>query len=414
MPTLQPSSCGLSRRAFGFADGLQHAGHSVEFLVAEDKTSFENDECARQPQIHVTPVKRAVPRHWSLQSRCRLSDAEQILQQATGTVDLFISCQPEAITIAKNLWPSIPRLFVCGGVTILHDRADAQRRDGASIATRLAFQLDRTLKRRNERTAFQSADAVVFDSNSTRRRVVAEYGLDPAKGHAIYAAIDSEQFRPPSESERATSRQRFGFSKGDFCLAWTGRLSPEKNLSVLIDAITRLPSDVKLLLVGDGPTERDIRNQVSTAGLSERVLQAGAMSDVRPALWAADAFVFPSISESLGLSLIEAMSAGLPCIALQADERNIRNASAEILDAGHCGVLVKANMAQAFADAIQSLRVDTDRRAKFAQAARARATAEFAWVGGQSRFNDLVERLACRFIGTGKRVQRTTLPVLGS
>ncbi len=404
----------MSRRAFGFAEGLQHAGHSVEFLVAADKTTFENGDKFAELPIHVVRVNRKAPPHWSLQARRRLSAAEQILLQTNRTFDLFISCQPEAITIAKKLWPSIPRLFVCGGVTILHDSADAQRRQGVSIATRFAFHMDRTLKRRNERSAFQSADAVVFDSQSTRGRVIEEYGLDPSKGHAIYAAVDSEQFRPPSESERAAARQQFGLAERDFCLAWTGRMSPEKNLGVLIDAVTQLPNDFKLLLVGDGPTEAAVRSQVAETGVGERVLMPGPMSDVRLALRAADAFVFPSVSESLGLSLIEAMSLGLPSIALQADERRIRNASAEILDNGSCGVLVNANSPAAFAAAIQSLASDPHRRAKFARAARARAAAEFAWTGGQLRFNDLVERLACRFIGTGKRVQRTTLPVLGS
>jgi len=413
MPTLQSSSCGLSRRAFGFAEGLQQAGHTVEFLVAEDKTTFERGEVFQNLPIRVVPVERTLAPHWSLQARCRLSDAEQILRAVNDSFDLFISCQPEAITIAKRQWPAVPRLFVCGGVTILHDRADAQRRADAGIATRIAFHLDRKLKHRNERFAIHAADAVVFDSQSTRRRVIAEYGLQPSKAHAIYAAVDGTRFRLPSECECAEARQRFGLIDGEFCVAWTGRMSPEKNLGVLVEAMERLPARIKLLLVGEGPLDREIRRQITASHLDERVLLPGPMSDVRPALWAADCFAFPSVSESLGLSLIEAMSTGLPCIALQADERQIRNASAEILDQGRCGVLVSENKAEAFAAAIELLANDPVRRADFARIARTRATAEFAWTAGQSRLVDLVERLACRFIGTGERAQDVSVPVCG-
>jgi len=413
MPTLQPACCGLSRRAIGFAEGLQQAGHTVEFLVAEDKTTFERGEVIQDLPIHAVPVERKLAPHWSLQARCRLSDAEQVLRCADEYYDLFISCQPEAITIAKRLWPTVPRLFVCGGVTILHDRADAQRLSDAGIATRIAFHLDRTLKHRNERTAFHTADAVVFDSQSTRRRVIAEYGLRSSRGHTIYAAVDGARFRMPSERERAEARQQLGLLNGDFCIAWTGRMSPEKNLGVLVGALEHLPVRFRLLLVGDGPLEREIRSQIAAVHLDDRVLLPGPMSDVRPALWAADCFAFPSVSESLGLSLIEAMSTGLACIALQADERQIRNASREILDGGKYGLLVQENKAEAFAAAIESLANDPVLRADFARVAMRRATAEFAWTTGQSRIVDLVERLACRFIGTGKRAQDVTVPVCG-
>jgi glycosyltransferase involved in cell wall biosynthesis len=72
---------------------------------------------------------------------------------------------------------------------------------------------------------------------------------------------------------------------------------------------------MQLLLIGDGPLRLDIKQKVSQLGLSDHVVFAGLRSDVpRLMLSAMDAFVMPSLYEGLGLVLIEAQAAGLPCI----------------------------------------------------------------------------------------------------
>lgn len=414
MPTLRLSTCGLSRRAWGFAEGLVDTGHDVAFLVAADKTDFDDGAEIDSCRIGAVSIERSQSIHWSMQARSRLTDAAQVLRSQSETPDLFITCQPEAIPAARAQWPGTPRLYVCGGVTLLHDAYDAQRQQALTTRARIAFYFDRLLKRRNESTAFRLADAIVFDSQSTRARVNSEYGIAPAKAHAVYAAVDADAFRPATAAERRAARQRFGLAESDVCLIWSGRMSPEKNLSVLVDALVQLATSYKLLLVGSGPLENELHAQIAERQLDGRIIMPGSRQDMRPALWAADVFVFPSVSESLGLSLIEAMATGLPCVALQANGAAIRNASAEILDDGRCGVLVDDNHAGAFARVIETLWNDAARRNRLVQAARTRASAEFAWAGGQARFNHLVEGLSCRFIGTGDDLHGATSSLVGS
>jgi glycosyltransferase involved in cell wall biosynthesis len=79
--------------------------------------------------------------------------------------------------------------------------------------------------------------------------------------------------------------------------------------------LVQLDDNVCFLLVGDGELRHEIEKEVAREGLRERIVFTGARSDVpRLMLGAMDIFIFPSLSEGLGIVLLEAQAAGLPCI----------------------------------------------------------------------------------------------------
>ncbi|MCB9858110.1 MAG: glycosyltransferase family 4 protein [Phycisphaerales bacterium] len=443
MPTFRSVSCGLSIRALNFARQLRRRGHEIEFAVARDKTDCVNGIIDGFP-IQLLDVVRRHPVHWSLQARERLRAARDAVSQIALDCDAIITCQPEAVialhgsrtrtsagSIAESGNPqhSTPIFFVCGGTTLLHDNADAARARQHTFAIRNilsvpTFALDRSLKRRNERHAFERADACIFDSESTRNRVVDAHGISPDKCHALRGAVDTEVFRPPTRDERQAARLRFAIADADFAIAWTGRMSPEKNLETLIRSIPECGDRrIRLLLAGDGAErprlekithclDADCHQTTAAATTARRVQFLRDLPDVRPLLHAADAFAFPSVSESLGLSLIEAMACGLPSIALQADERRIRNASAEILDHGRCGRLVADNAARSFAAAFDLLAHNTAECARLAASARQHAITAFGWSDSADKFESLITRRICRSKGQANPV--STDPARGS
>lgn len=425
MPTLRRTSCGLSIRALNFAERLRTLGHEITFAVARDKTDCVNDEIDGIP-IQRLDCDRKPPIHWSFQSIERRRSARDAVSNITGHFDAILSCQPEAIVAFRerlSRGPTracpqdtrVPLIFVCGGTTLLHDEADRVRaRNGVTPVRRIlsapAFAVDRLLKRSNEKTAFESADICVLDSESTRDRVISGYGVSPPKCHAIRGAVDTHAFRPPTTAEHRAARRQFEITDDEFAIAWTGRMSVEKNLGPLLQAVPlcRHPR-VRLLLAGDGP-ERPYLEKIAAefsestahesghARLADRVQFLREISDVRPLLHAADAFAFPSISESLGLSLVEAMACGLPAIALAADDRHIRNASREIFGDTHCGLLVDRNDASAFAEAIDRLAQSPEERAAIADAVRRRAESEFDWRQATQQLESLITEGNCRLI----------------
>jgi glycosyltransferase involved in cell wall biosynthesis len=101
------------------------------------------------------------------------------------------------------------------------------------------------------------------------------------------------------------------------------RLVKEKNLDMLIDAfriIARSWPKAVLMLVGGGPEEESLRKRVEDFGLANRVVFTGWQSpdDRNRHLRAGDLFIFPSLTDTQGLVLCEAMAAGLPCVAVNA------------------------------------------------------------------------------------------------
>jgi L-malate glycosyltransferase len=105
--------------------------------------------------------------------------------------------------------------------------------------------------------------------------------------------------------------------KKGFTLLHVGRLAPLKDHATLLQALalTRVRHpDVQLWIVGDGPLEASLRMLADALELHECVTFFGEQTDVSPFLLAADLFVNSSVTEGLPVSLLEAMSVGLPAV----------------------------------------------------------------------------------------------------
>jgi glycosyltransferase involved in cell wall biosynthesis len=97
-----------------------------------------------------------------------------------------------------------------------------------------------------------------------------------------------------------------------------GRLHSSKHFDLLVEAAAPLLSDDRrLLIVGDGPEREALVRQASDLGIAERVVLAGARTDVAELMSAMDVFVSPAPQEAFGLAVIEALASGLPSVYAQ-------------------------------------------------------------------------------------------------
>jgi glycosyltransferase involved in cell wall biosynthesis len=111
---------------------------------------------------------------------------------------------------------------------------------------------------------------------------------------------------------RAIPRPKTGFT-----LLYVGRLAALKDHSTLLRAVALMHTnhpDVQLWIVGDGPLEFSLRKLTNELGLNDCVTFFGEQSDVSPFMLAADLFVSSSVTEGLPVSMLEAMSVGLPAV----------------------------------------------------------------------------------------------------
>jgi glycosyltransferase involved in cell wall biosynthesis len=125
----------------------------------------------------------------------------------------------------------------------------------------------------------------------------------------------------PKSLTRDQARERLGMRDHEKILLYVGRIAPEKNLPLLLETlalIQRERQDVRLWLVGDGPARKALQSYARQIGVGDRVRFVGAVprDEVDVYYIAADLFVFSSVTETQGLVIGEAMSYGLPAIAV--------------------------------------------------------------------------------------------------
>jgi glycosyltransferase involved in cell wall biosynthesis len=146
-----------------------------------------------------------------------------------------------------------------------------------------------------------------------------------------------------------------------------GAFSAEKGHALLIEAFARLRREIgncRLLIAGDGPLRAQLGRQAKEAGVGAEIIFAGFVSDVDSVYRAGDLFVFPSLHEGAGTSLLRAMAFGLPVLALA------RGGVSEIITHGLNGVLVQKTSADALAQAAAAMLRDMEFRERLSQAAR--------------------------------------------
>lgn len=133
-------------------------------------------------------------------------------------------------------------------------------------------------------------------------------------GHVIYNGIDMDKFRFNS-AMRAKYRQNSGIDDRTRVFVNTGRCTNQKNQFFILDLAQKCKDkDYIFIIIGDGPLYADLKKQCEERHLSN-VRLLGKCDDVARWLCAADAFLFPSIYEGLGIVAIEAQASGLPVIA---------------------------------------------------------------------------------------------------
>lgn len=131
----------------------------------------------------------------------------------------------------------------------------------------------------------------------------------------LYNAIEVEKFRyDPQTRERM--RESLGIAENTVLVGHVGAFMLQKNHDFLIDVFAQMQKQVrsKLLLVGDGYLRKKLEDKVRQLGIEDKVIFAGIRSDVSDLMQAMDVFVFPSHYEGLGIVIIEAQAAGLPCL----------------------------------------------------------------------------------------------------
>jgi alpha-maltose-1-phosphate synthase len=236
-----------------------------------------------------------------------------------------------------------------------------------------------------ERTAYESADAVIAVSRGMRDDVLAVYPeLDPATVHVVHNGVDAEAYRPVDDPD---ALREVGVDPHRPYALFVGRITRQKGLAHLLAAADRLPEDAGLVLcagAADTPAERaEVAAAVERLQARRRgVVWIEAMlprEQLVPLISGATVFVCPSVYEPLGIVNLEAAACGTAVVA------SAVGGIPEVVDDGRTGLLVPydpddpAAFEAGLAERMTELLTDPDRAGGMGAAGRDRVLAEFGW-----------------------------------
>lgn len=168
--------------------------------------------------------------------------------------------------------------------------------------------------------------------------------------------LDMEKFQPISEQERKKMRESMGLGDDDFFMVSVGELNENKNQEIVLKALMRLRKKNKGLehirygICGDGFFWERLQEDIRKWRLKGTVAMYGYCTHIKEILGCADAVVFPSRREGLGMAALEALAVGIPVIA--ADNRGTR----EYMKSGENGYVCQWDDVEGFCNAIETIR----------------------------------------------------------
>jgi len=318
--------------------GLYERGHAAELLTVRGSLLAKR---ARQEGIYVHTISGTMR---------RLGAAAKIRALlADGRFELVHVNEPHALTSA---W-----------------LAGAHKRLPLVVSRRVAYPIKRG---HFSRARYLAAQRILTISHFVKKSVL-DSGIPAEIVELVYEGVEVPSPVPPEARSRA--RQRWSVPEHEILLGCVGYLLPEKGQEFVLRALPAVREKfpgARLIFAGDGPCRPGLEVLSRALGLTDAVIFAGFVRDVTEVYAALDAFVFPSLAEPLGTSLLAAMAWGLPVVAVAS------GGVPEYVENKTTGLLVAHADPAEFAAAMQRLLLDSRLRKELGEAGREEVKQRFS------------------------------------
>lgn len=346
---------GVSRTVASAAAAARTRSLPLTVLASENGRPPADFACENFAPIWETPLPRyeeltlRVPPAIELIEHCERENYGRILISTPGPVGLAALAAGKLLGVptAAIFHTDFPRYVAALG-------GDARLED---------------LARSYIRWFYRQMDEVLVSSTAYAEELVA-MGVERARLRDLPRGVDLELFSP--SRRRPDFFTRWGLPPGRVLL-YTGRLSREKNLGALFEALEKLRQRgvaAGLALVGDGPERRALELRWSAPDVAFTGYLSG--EELATAYASADLFVFPSRTDTFGNAVLESMASRVPPIVAR------EGGPAEQVRHGETGLVVDLDRSDALPDAIQALLAHDGLRHRLGAAARAHA-ASCSW-----------------------------------
>lgn len=256
-----------------------------------------------------------------------------------------------------------------------------------------------------ERTAIEGADAVIAVSKETRNDVFEHFGAVESKTHVIHNGIDLDEYKPTAET---AALERRGVDPDKPYVLFVGRITRQKGIIHLVDAIEHIDPAVQVVLLAGAPDTEHIAREMEDHVARARSKRSGVIwvdemvdrAEVIEFYSNAAVFCCPSVYEPFGIINLEAMACETPVVASRI------GGIPEVVDDGETGYLVDLSLepgtftptdpegfSRALAEGINRIAADPELARRMGAAGRRRAEEHFSWRAIARKTLDLYESL---------------------
>lgn len=249
------------------------------------------------------------------------------------------------------------------------------------------------LLRQMNRMSFKFYDRIIAISDAVKQSILEHCHVRPDRVTVLRNGIDFTRTCSCAQDLRDHVRQELSVPPGQLLVGSIGRLDQVKSYDTLITAMAKTrdtanaSSTPRLVLVGDGAERTRLEQLTADLDLADTITFAGTQEDPSRFLAAFDVFVLPSVSEGLGLSIIEAMGAGLPVIGSAA------GGIPEVVTHGASGLLFEPGDSAELADCLRELAGSEELRTRLGAAAKASVEEQFDIAGHVERLHMVYEEM---------------------
>ncbi|EIV99339.1 glycogen synthase [Thermoanaerobacter siderophilus] len=223
-----------------------------------------------------------------------------------------------------------------------------------------------------ERTGIEAADRVIAVSQGSKEDILKYYNIPEEKVEVIYNGIDLNQYQ---KTDRNIARQKYGI-EGKYIL-FVGRISRQKGITHLIDAVKYLPKDIKVVLCASSPDTQEVLEEVEQkVKLYDNIIWINKMVEKEEIIELysnAEVFACPSVYEPFGIINLEAMACKTPVVA------SATGGIKEVVVHEETGFLVEPGNPEELAKYINILLNNKDLAIKFGENGRKRIEEMFSW-----------------------------------
>lgn len=337
------------------AKAAKDAGHSV--MVAAGGTGELASRCIENG-LHFEPLKMMRRELSPIHDLAAMHEIRQIIKDFKPDIVHLNSSKMGVVgSMAASLEHIDRIIYRIGGWSFLEDISSWKKQ----------------LYLWSEKLTAKQKDIIVTvhpgdEAEAKRRGIMPRARLMTIPNGVDLAAFDTRLL------SRADARQQLGLADDTFVIGTLANFYPPKNLPWALEALTPVlkEKNVRAVIIGDGPHRRAVEEARRNLNLETTVTLAGRRPDASSLLSAFDLFVLPSSKEGMPWSLLEAMAAGLPCIAT---------------DVGACrwmlepdaGIIVPSGDAEKLREVILSLVNDPEKRKQLGMNARRAVETRFRW-----------------------------------